>query len=353
MFQIVEVIETDKAFKTNQIDDDGNVLFDGSILVRIGSIHSMLGQVRNVWAAPLNFNKRIPLIGEHVALIEAPSAEATTRSYKGKRFYYFTLVNTVNDLTLQHFHKQWKREANGVGSKNVTEILSDWDEVGYTFSTRPGRTKMLQPFEGDDLWEGRFGQSIRFSRHYSFVNRPGNGIYEKQAIANWPGKSLNDPITIIRNTKPNKGIGYDLEDLSKDSSSIYLTTTQKLLKFKPGFNRNCDAKVTPVWNKGSQIVISSDRAILNAKIDSAFVIGNKKSIVTANKVILQSAKHKVDLDALMTWLKNLAGQLEKLATGQATFTTSMGPTGPASNAAQITKIVKADYQKYFKKFACV
>jgi len=354
MFQIVEVIETKKAFKTNQRDEDGNVLFDGSILVRIGSNHSVLGNVRNVWAAPLMFNKRIPLIGEQVAIIEAPFVEKTNPDIKGKQFYYFTLVNSVNDVTLHQLPKLWTRSSSDgpAGSKNVTEILSDKKQVGYTFSTNPGRTKMLQPFEGDDLWEGRFGQSIRFSRHYSTVNFPGTGVYEKQSTTFWPGKQSNDPILIIKVKKPTTGFGYDLEDLSKDESSIYLTTSHKLLKFTPGFKQNCYVKTAASWDKGSQILLSSDRAILNAKTDSAFVIGNKRSIVTANQVIFQSAKYNVDLDALMIWIKNLASEINKITTGQAPLTTAMGPTGPSVNAAQITKIVNVDFTKYFKNFAC-
>ena len=39
---------------------------------------------------------------------------------------------------------------------------ADKKEWGYTFEQKPKKVENLQPFDGDDLFEGRFGQSIRF-----------------------------------------------------------------------------------------------------------------------------------------------------------------------------------------------
>ncbi len=60
---IAEVVETKMAYKSNQKDENGNYLPIGSIQIRMGGSDTSLGQVRNVYARPAIFNKRIPLIG--------------------------------------------------------------------------------------------------------------------------------------------------------------------------------------------------------------------------------------------------------------------------------------------------
>lgn len=348
MFQVAEVIDTKTAFKSKQKDREGDPIFDGSIEVRLAGGTSLMNQVNSVFAAPATFNRRIPLIGEQVLLFSAPSTETTVGAHRGWRYYYFCPYNTVDDLTTSQFALMWKREKIASVSGNAAAILADKKQVGYTFPTNPGRTKMLQPFEGDDIWEGRFGQSIRFTRHYNTVNPPGTGIYEKSALTNWKGSAQNDPLMILKVKKPETGSGYDLEDLTKDESSIYMTTSHKLLKFKPGFQKNTDVKSAPQWSSGPQIVVDSDRVIINAKQDKAFLIGKTESVVTGKKVLMQSEKHKVDLDDLMDWLKALSGELYKLTSAQAMFTTSMGPTGVATNMSQVMKIAKTDFQSKFK-----
>jgi zinc D-Ala-D-Ala carboxypeptidase len=86
-------------------------------------------------------------------------------------------------------------------------------------------TKPLLPFEGDHIIEGRYGNSIRFG-----ATAPGPNDWSTA------GK-IGDPITIIRNGQSdeldNKGWEPTTEDVNRDPSSIYLTSTQKLDKFVP------------------------------------------------------------------------------------------------------------------------
>ena len=86
-------------------------------------------------------------------------------------------------------------------------------------------TKPLLPFEGDHILEGRYGNSIRLG-----ATAPGPNDWSTK------GK-IGDPITIIRNGQSNeldsKGWEPTTEDINRDPSSIYLTSTQKLDKFVP------------------------------------------------------------------------------------------------------------------------
>ena len=354
MFHVVEVIETKKAFKPGQVDDEGKPLFNGSILVKIGSADSIVGQVKNIWCAPATFNKRIPFIGEQVLMFEASSTEQSATDFKSKRYFYFAPYNTVNNVSNHHFPLFFKREKSTgpYGSQPSAEILADKKELGYTVSSRSFKsTKMLQPYEGDDIWEGRFAQSIRFTHTYRLANSPGPQIYQQNSLTNWPGRSEFDPLTIIRVKFPSAGSGYDLEDLASDQSSIYLTTAHKLLRFKAGSNTNCAVKGIPNW-QGAQVLIDSDRIVLNAKNDDAFLIAKKRAIITAKKIQFQTEKHTVDLDTLMNWLKKFVDNFDDLVAGTAPLTTAMGPSGPGKSAPQVKKLATVDYKTRFKQKGC-
>ena len=81
-------------------------------------------------------------------------------------------------------------------------------------------TKPLLPFEGDHILEGRFGNSIRFGS-----TSPGPNDWSSTG-------NTGDPITIIRNGQSDeldsKGWEPTTEDVNRDPSSIYLTSTQRI-----------------------------------------------------------------------------------------------------------------------------
>lgn len=337
---VAEVIETKKAFKPNQKDEEGNPLPLGSIQIRIGSHTSNLGQVRNVWARPLHFSaRRIPLIGEQVMVLTAPVNDWSTSELKQSGFLYFQPINSTDDLVLHQFPRLWKRQvgAGGIGG----QTKADREEPGYTFPKVPKKISSIQPFEGDDIFEGRFGQSIRFGS--SVVGN--TTVYSKQP--GWKGTSNGDPIIAMRVAKPQGGgSGYTVEDLGNDDASVYLTTTQILTGFKPGFSKNLDVKTSAAWSAGSQVIIDADRVIINGKKNKAFLIGKNQAVVTGKKVLFQSDKYKVDLDELMDFLKKWLGLQFDLASAKAQYSTACGPTAVSTNVAQFTQLKTADFQKF-------
>lgn len=347
MFRIAEVIETKKVYKTKQKDDENNPLFDGSILIRLNAGSRVAGQVYNVWAAPATFNKRIPLIGEQVLVFTAPSTNNYTSSNTKKyNWFYFNPYNSVDDYSNHNFPKLWYRNEIAKPSKSVAEILNDKKEVGYTTKKTIGGYKPLQPYEGDDIWQGRFGQTIRMSRQLNDVNTPGTSIYEKQPT--WQSSTADSPLMIISLRKPESGNSYFVENIKNDDASIYLASKHKLNTIDVGFKKNTNAIKIPQYDAGSQLILDSNRLVLNAKKDIAFLIGAKEVVVTSPKIILQTNKYNVSVDDLMDWLNSFIKEVWSLATASAMFTTMMGPTGPATNAANITKLHKADWTKKFK-----
>jgi hypothetical protein len=239
--------------------------------------------------------------------------------------------------------KLWVRSGpssgNGAGS-----MLIDRKEPGYTFPKVPKKTQNIQPFEGDDIIEGRFGHSIRFGSTVL-----GNtSVYSEKPT--WKGTTNADPIMIFRVKKPEGGSGgqpkYTIEDIKKDDASIYITTTQFLPSLKAGFDKNLDVKTAANWKSGSQIVIDAERVLLNAKKDMLILIGAKKAILTGEKVLFQSSKYKVDLDELMDFLKKWLDLHVDLVTAKAQYATASGPTGITTNMAQFLTMKTADFQKF-------
>lgn len=351
---VAEVVESKTCYKSGQSDDEGNPLPLGSIQIRIGSHQSNAGQVRNVYARPLHFSaRRLPLIGEQVFVISGPVNDWTTSGLKQTGFLYFQPLNSTDDPVLHAFPKLWKRDKPGSGGQ-AGQRKADREEPGYSFPKSPKLIDSIQPFEGDDIYEGRFGQSIRFGS--SVVGDL--SIYEKKP--SWKGTSNGDPLMILRLKKPTGGTAggqsssgiynahpkYGIEDIGTDEASIYLTSTQMLTKFKAGFTKNMDVKTSANWGSGSQIVISADRVILNALANKAFVIGKDAVVITGKQVLFQSENYKVDLDDLMDFLKKWLGEDVKLAQGQSQYSTASGPTAVATSMAQYLQLKTADFQKF-------
>lgn len=348
---VAEVVETRKSFKPNQKDDQGNPLALGSIEVRIGSHQSNLGQVRNIFVRPASFNRRIPLIGEQVILIPAPVNDWSTSGIKGIGYLYLSVLNSTDDLVLHAFPKVWKRKGLAPAG-STAERNSDKKIFGYTFPKKPKRTPNLQIYEGDDLYEGRFGTSIRFG---STVEGDMSVYAEKPT---WSGTGNGDPILYFRVKKPSAGSTnsadsleidnnkYEVEDIEKDDSSIVMTSNQKLKNFKAGFDKNQDAKKLGQFQGKSQIAINSNRVVLNANKDMLLLIGKEKVVVTGKKIMFQTEKYKVDLDELMDFLKKWLGEDVKIFSGQAQISTPAGPSSFSTNMAAYQTLQNSDFTKF-------
>ena len=339
----VEVVDNTKAFKSGQKDNDGNPLPLGSIEVKLGSFQSNLGQIRSVFARPLHYNKRVPLIGELVLVVSAPSNDWSNTNTKNIGYYYLCPINSTDDLTFHVFPNLFKR-SNNTGAGNSGQRDYDKEKWTKTF-TDPKRVFPLQPFEGDDIFEGRTGQSIRFTS----TIMGNDSIYEKKA--SWKGTTKNDPLMILRiNKSTNNGTQstnkYEVEDIETDESSIYLTSTQKLPKLKGGFNKNLTVKQLGTFSNTSQIVINSGRVVINALKEKLLLVGKEQVIVTGKEVILQSDKYKVNLDDLIDYIKAHVDLDADLAQGTAMYSTPAGPTAISTNLSSFIKLKTADFQKF-------
>jgi len=161
---------------------------------------------------------------------------------------------------------------------NVRKVTDQSTEIdlGKTFIER-SNIHPLKPFEGDIIYEGRWGNSIRF----------GSTIKTKPptiaSLNNWStGNSISgDPIVILRNgqgKQNDEGWIPITEDINNDDSSIYLTSTQKI-PLKPSSNNYSsyisNPPVGPNLYEGKQVIINSGRLVFNSTNDHILLSSNK------------------------------------------------------------------------------
>jgi hypothetical protein len=222
--------------------------------------------------------KSYPIKNEIVYLIEGPDNIFLTGGNVGT--YYIPLTAIYN-----HPHQ------NILPPSQLT--LDDPLKGSNTFVFRED-IRPLKPFEGDVIMEGRYGNSIRLGSS-NFKNNVGFNSWSSNIESN------SQPITIIRNgQKQENKSGQEpiVEDINNDLSSIYLTANQKIDIKTPGtlfqqsyLNTRIKRSQTVIKPSGlssfnkPQIIIKSDRIILNAQEDDIYMFSrNSIGIHTAGSI---------------------------------------------------------------------
>lgn len=229
------------------------------------------------------FQKYYPLINELTYLIGLPSTDINSNP-GSLTYYYFAPINIWgsnhhNAIPDEIFTNQvpdyQKQDYVTVGTgvaRHVTDGSTDID-LGYTFQERLN-IRTLQPYEGDYILEGRWGNSIRFGSTVKNVN-PSN---------TWSNSGIDgDPLIIIRNGQYHQ-TGVDpwvpiVEDINQDSGSIYFTSTQQI-PLTPASSVYKSYSTEPVGINQyvePQVIINSGRLVLNASYDN-ILLTSKKSV---------------------------------------------------------------------------
>lgn len=231
-------------------------------------------------AKPLDPNsKNFPLVNEIVYIISLPSTDLNTITSNSINYY----INIVSLWNHPH-HNAYPTDPNllppsqqkdyiQTETGNVRRITDQSSEIylGKTFKERSNIHPIL-PFEGDVIYEGRWGNSIRI------------GSTVPNTLNNWSSTgSSGDPITIIRNgqgTQTEEGWIPTVEDINNDDSSVYLSSTQKIpLKAASlnYFSYKNNPPQTPEQYSGKQVIINSGRLVFNTTSDH-LLLSSKKSI---------------------------------------------------------------------------
>lgn len=314
----------------------------------------------------LSNNKSYPLIGEIVYIIAASDTEIGEITTSTNGYYVNTigLWNTVNhnaypiNSNIPPPSQQKTYTQTELGS--LIAVTSQYTKLnlGNTFQER-GYIHSLIPYEGDMIYEGRWGNSIRF----------GSTIKTKAPVVtglnNWsqgPSKS-GDPIIIIRNGQPpyeNSSSGYFpiTENINDDLTSIYLTSTQTIPLNASSISYFSYPKNPPQdINKfnGPQLIYNSGRIVLNTNKDHLLLssiksvnlnavesvnIDTPTTIIQSSKVLLGSknATEPVLLgDSTIATLTSIISNLNEFlqVCSKVIVTSSPGDLIPLNTAANI------------------
>jgi hypothetical protein len=266
----------------------------------------------NNFALPYNAQlKTYPLVNEIVLLINSPSSQQGELSSNSSYFYMSPLAlwnhphhdAYPNPITTgAALNQNQDYISNGEG--NVRRVEDGSTEINLNYKNFPNQSQdnfieesnihPLLPFTGDSLLEGRFGQSIRFS--HTTLKQTSN------IQNNWSSAGKNtDPITIIRNGQPtnvsDKGWIPITENINNDLASIYLTSYQKIpfSIANENFISYTTPPTTPSQFVNPQIILNSDRIVLNAKTDSVLISGQNSVSISSNNSVNIESTSEIDI----------------------------------------------------------
>lgn len=168
--------------------------------------------------------------------------------------------------------------STGIARSNTNEV-NDFDGYGDYFTAEEGIHK-LKLYEGDVLFQSRFGQSIRLSGY----NNSENKFFPTLTIRSGesPENRKKDDTVLVE------------ENINEDGNIIFLGSGEKLLEWTlPTKNKRESFFDYPTELKGNQILLSSDRIILSAKTsqmmfaskgDTGFITDGQFSIDTTKGI---------------------------------------------------------------------
>lgn len=326
-------------------------------------------------AQPLNHNYiKIPIVGEIVLLLSAPSGY-TSGTKHPQTIYYIDIIslhsnyhtNTLPGVTfaIGGINNQNKNTDNYIELQNNgnTQNKNDYSNIAEQYKDTDfienENISPLQPYPGDIIYNGRYGQSIRFSSTPKNTSR-------YSILPNY-SKAEGDPITIIRNTKllqKNINNNYIVEDFNIDDSSIILSSGQEL-NFKLSSNllnliksKNINSFESDKFGKISQILLTSGRLIFNSK-EKEIILSSKGGIgiTSENNISIESisdisitSNTKIELGKNANEPIILGNKWKKWsedfisAIGNITIPTPVGPSSPIKTSPQWVNIEKLKIQ---------
>lgn len=245
--------------------------------------------------------KNYPLVNELVVLLKLPTTgdSQATGTYE---YYYLNSIGIWNHPEQNGIPDIYSSNTTTSPSQNKSNASI---ELGNTQqpSSQPfeldlngrsggsfienGNIRPVLSFAGDNIFEGRFSNSLRLGS-----TSPSSGSVQN----NWSATGLSgSPITILRNGQPTStpppGWLPITEDINIDLSSIYLTSTQQIPiniavaesttgggSSVPFSSIISNAPQSPQSYNSQQAIINSGRLLFNSNIDS-ILMSSQKSIV--------------------------------------------------------------------------
>ena len=292
--EVVDIIMSSDHPKYQVPSDIGAIVFR-----RLYSDYKKLNKQLNVAHMMDGYFKEYPIIHEVVTIYKSLTPISVIQD-KSVGFYYKTITNAwglSNHNALPYSTQSVNTENNQQLSDFTGNNVTDQTDVilGEYFNENV-KIPSLLPFEGDVIYNGRFGNSIRLSS------------ITKKDINNWSDKGeVGEPIIIIRNDKQINSNSHIVEDINKDNNSIYLTDGQSI-DFKPDslLQKSFIKSDKPIQNRkylDSQIFLTANRININAKSDSILLSSKITTHISSDVSINLDASDYISLNTKEVTIK--------------------------------------------------
>jgi len=232
----------------------------GWIAARMSVSNSGIDDIVNI--RPLDTNiKEYPYPGEHVIIA----------SYYGQK-YYTQKLNLNNSVNLNAFPGLSK-----VYDMWTQEIYKDNLPMIGNFSI-----KELKAEEGDIIFNGRFGQSIRFGSNVKEIIDKNQNLLPDTGIPQSPNVIIRAGQG-VEESNANRPVN---EEINLDGSSVWMTTDQKVdIKLDNSHSTFIWADKGSEGFGGNRITINSDGLIFNSKKNNILMSSMGFIGLTANTEI--------------------------------------------------------------------
>ena len=307
---------------------------------------------KDIWARPLFSNtKSYPLMREYVVVGEYLSKMTASTKAIAREYYYtgpLSIFGSINSNALL-----LERLGTPVETATLSDIESGHEKtsgedateelaLGKEFSPSV-KIKPLLPREGDVIFEGRFGQSMRFGSPDGYTTP---SIYIRAGQA-----ELEEEPQYL---KPMN------EDINLDGSSIYMTVNEniQLERSSTVFNAALESGTIPEEFTGKQIILNSDNVIFNSRdgllvgmakngigfsTSGDFTIDSVGSTTITSPVInlgFEAEEPVVLGNKLEEILLEVMDEIDKIvdAITAISVPTGTGPSGPPVNSPQFLAV---------------
>ena len=255
--------------------------------------------------------KNPPLVNEIVLLLYLPDKNKGT-SDTSKIYYYLNAISIWNHPHHNAYPNVYEYGSDKSNKNDYQAILGGVikktknnsksidlngpNNTGGNFEEK-SNIRPLITFTGDNIFEGRFGNSIRLGSTVKSTSLFRN---------NWSEfNNEGDPIIILRNTRAlsseDTGFIPTVENINSDDSSIYLTTTQNLPISASSTNYTAISEDQTPEFPGTyskpQAILNSGRILLNSTDDSILLSSKKIIALSSLKDIGLSSRESITLSA--------------------------------------------------------
>jgi hypothetical protein len=254
----------------------------------------------------------LPLINEIVTIMKGPSNNLDEKQ-PSFNYYYFSSLSIwnhphqnalPNPIPSDNLPSYQQKDYQQTQAGSVRRVTDESTEINLNSKLNPSQNTFpdgndeivnihpLLPFAGDIIYQGRWGNSIRFGSTAKPIN--------SNALNDWSSTGENgDPITIIRNGQPTdvspQGWVPITEKINNDLASIYQTSTQKIpiQVASENYNSYKTPPEIPSQYTKPQVIINSDRLVFNAKTDSILLSAEKSVGLSSNDSLNFNSKNYI------------------------------------------------------------